>query len=194
MLKNSTAILINVGSKLAIKIPSSNTKFESYLPNITTKTFFTLKTNKSPGYDKLRVNFITKLYHELKNSVNEYFQSIIKNRNFSWKMKIAKVSSIFKKGDKSILSNYRTIYAFPYFSRILKCVMYNRLYTYLEDNNIIFNKQFGFRDGHSTEYALLELIDQIGDSFNKSYFLDIFINLSKAFGTVDHKTLLKKLQ
>ena len=109
-------------------------------------------------------------------------------------MKIAKVSSIFKKGDKSILSNYRTIYVFPYFSRILKCVMYNRLYTYQADNNIIFNKQFGFRDGHSIEYALLELIDQIGDSFNKSYFLDIFINLSKAFDTVDHKTLLKKLQ
>ena len=53
--------------------------------------------------------------------------------------------------------------------------MYNRLYTYLADNNI---KQFGFRAGNSTEHALLELIDQISGSFNdKSHFLSIFIDL-----------------
>ena len=55
--------------------------------------------------------------------------------------------------------------------------MYNRLYTYLAGNNILFNKQFGFRPGHSTEHALLELVDQVSDSFNdKSYFLGIFID------------------
>ena len=70
---------INVGSKLATKIPPSNTNFESYLPNITTSflekplkenefkvAFFALKINKSPGNDKLHVNVIRKLYHELK--------------------------------------------------------------------------------------------------------------------------------
>ena len=73
--------------------------------------------------------------------------------------------------------------------------MDNRLNAYLTDSNILFNKQFVFRACHSTEHALLELIDQISYSLNdKSYFLGIFIYLSKALDIVDHKILLRKLQ
>ena len=124
------------------------------------------------------------------------FQSILlKTGIFTEKIKIAKVSSIFKKGDKSILSNYSPISALPFFPKILERVIYNRRYTYLADNKILFNKQFGFKAGHSTGYALLDLIDQVSDSLNdKSYFVGIFIDLLKAFDTVDHKILLKKLQ
>ena len=149
---------INVGSKLATKIPPSNTNFESYLPNITTSflekplkenefkvAFFALKTNKSPGNDNLHVNVIRKLYHELKIPLMNIFSLSLKKGIFPEKMKIAKVSPIFKKGDKSILSNYRPISVLPCFSKILERIMYNRLYIYLAENNILFNKQFGFR-------------------------------------------------
>ena len=79
------------------------------------------------------------------------------------------------------------------FFKILERITYNRLYSYLTENNILFNKQFGFRAGHSTENALLELVDQISNTFNdKNYLLGIFIDLSKAFDTVDHKMLMQK--
>ena len=72
------------------------------------------------------------------------FSLSLKKGIFPEKMKIAKVSPIFKKGDKSILSNYRPISVLPCFSKILERIMFNRLYIYLAENNILFNKQFGF--------------------------------------------------
>ena len=81
-------------------------------------------------------------------------------------MKIVKISPIFKNGKKSIASNDRPISVLAYFSKNLERIMYNRLYSYLTENNILFTKQFGFRAGHSTEHALLELVNQISNTFN----------------------------
>ena len=72
--------------------------------------------------------------------------------------------------------------------------MYSRLYNHLSDNNALYRKQFGFQENQSTEHSIVQLVVKINCSFEKNLFtLGIFIDLSKAFYTVDHKTLITKL-
>ena len=99
------------------------------------------------------------------------------------------------KGSDSESGNYRPISVLPYFSKILEKIMYNLLYKHLKENDILFKKQFGFQQKHSTEYAILQSIDQVNNSFERNQFtLGILIDLSKTFDTVDRKILISKLK
>ena len=110
---------------------------------------------------------------------------IFRERNFPRRLKDSQSYPIFKVGNENDFGNYRPIPVLSCFSKILEKIMYKRLYNHLSEHNLLYQKQFGFQQGHSTEHAIMQLIDQINGK------LIIFIDLSKAFDTVNHVMELK---
>ena len=106
-------------------------------------------------------------------------------------LKTAKVVPVFKKDSKLDYSNYRPI---SLLSNIEKTPLYKRLYTFLNNNSIIYNLQFGFRQLYSTSHALINITEIIRKALDDGNIgCGFFVDLQKAFDTVDHKILLAKL-
>ena len=105
------------------------------------------------------------------------------------------VIPIYKKGDKTMFGNYRPISLLPTISKVLEIIIYDQLSCYLKENKLLFDHQYGFRSKHSTEFAALELIDIIITNMdNVETPINIYLDLSKAFDTIDHSILIAKLQ
>ena len=109
-------------------------------------------------------------------------------------MKSALVCAIFKKNDKTKCANYRPISLLSNVGKIFERVMFNRIERFLDDHNLIYKYQYGFRKNYSNNHALLSIVEEINKSLdNKSFACGVFVDLQKAFDTVDHKILQSKL-
>ena len=147
---------------------------------------------KASSGDDLINNIIVKTS---KNETVEILTYLI-NRSFDEgifpvSLKKAKVIPLHKDGSKTDVNNYRPISLLTVWSKIFERVMYNRMYNYMEHFSLFYKKQFGFRSKHSTIDALVELTEKLRCSKQKDKFT-FFLDLKKAFDTLDHDVLLQK--
>ena len=201
----------NIGPNLASKIKTgnTNTKFTDFLsPNFNRSLFLTptdeeeifkivrcLKTSRSSGHDGLSVNLLKRIIIHIATPLSYIFNISISTGKCPSSFKIAKVIPVFKKDDPSLLTNYRPISILPSMSKILEKIIYKRLYIFLQVNNILIPNQYGFRKKYSTDFAIIKLMNKITECFaNKEHLIGIFMDLSKAFDTIDHDILMYKLQ
>ena len=199
---------VNVGYNLNLSFSSCNNDFKKYIKrNIHTAYFKPissneiinvvekLKSNSSAGYDGIDIKVIKKIIHLISEHLSAIFNQCLECGEFPTALKIAKVTPIFKSGSTEILSNYRPISVLPVFSKILEKCIYNRLLEFIIKCNILNTNQYGFREGHSTSSALIDFIHKVVSAIDKGEtMLGLFLDLRKAFDTLDHDIMIEKLQ
>ena len=153
-----------------------------------------LVSKRSSGHDGLSNCMLKKEKYVFARLLKPLINASIEQGRFPAGLKTANVIPIFKKGESSNLNNYRPISLLPVLSKVFEKIINKQLTTVI-DNGYIDENQFGFRQGHSTEDAVLKFIDRIErDMATKKHVVSIYIDVSKAFDSCDHGIIINKLR
>ena len=200
---------LDIGPSLVNKsVQPANSDFQKYLTrNVLTSFHFdlinesslnnvihNLRNKSSSGHDGISTRLLKFLSPAITQPLTMIINQSLLTGIFPEKLKIAKVIPLYKKGDRLIMGNYRPISLLPAISKLFEKVVYQQLYHYFTANNLFYEGQYGFRNNHSCELANIELTDHILSALDeKKLPLSIFMDLSKAFDTLDHTILIRKL-
>jgi len=153
-----------------------------------------LNNRKAIGHSDIPVKLMKSCKNELGRYLTQLFNMSMNQGVFPSVLKPAQVIPIYKGINKLHVENYRPISILSCISKMFERIIYRRLYKFLEKFDVLYHKQFGFRQKHSTIHALIEVTENIKLALDKDEIaIGIYLDLKKAFDTVDHDILLEKM-